>query len=194
SDIREWSDLRGRSFGFVDPATTAGHLFPLIWLREHGVTDPESFFGSVAFTGSHDLLFLKVFNGELDAGAGKDVMLDQVAEARPEVRDGLRRIAVSSSVPNNVFVLGGDLDFPCFGCHDLVPQRSSPGLGDPPRRLTELSAILGDILLDLDETERGRAVLDALGADRFVATTAEDLGEVNRMIRQAGFDPATYRP
>jgi phosphonate transport system substrate-binding protein len=194
SGLRDWSDLRGRSFGFVDPATTAGHLFPVIWLLDHGVTDPESFFGSVAYTGSHDLLFLKVFNGELDAGAAKDVMLDQVAAVRPEVRDGLRSIAQSPPVPNNAFVLGGDLDFPCFRCHALVPRRRPGGPTDPPRALGELSAILRDVLLDLHETERGQAVLDALGADRFVPTTADDLAEVNRMILRAGFDPATYRP
>jgi phosphonate transport system substrate-binding protein len=194
SGVRDWSDLRGRSFGLVDRATTAGHLYPSIYFREHGVGDLEQFFGSVVYAGSHDLVFLKVAGGQLDAGAAKDVMLDQLARTRPEIADALRTIAVSAPVPNNAFVLGGSLDLPCFDCHALVPRRQLTGTADPPRQLGDLADTLGAILLGLHESEEGREVLAALGADRFVRTSVDDLEEVNRMIRQAGFDPRHYRP
>jgi phosphate/phosphite/phosphonate ABC transporter binding protein len=194
SGIEDWTDLRGKSFGFVDKATTAGHLYPLIYLREHGVKRPEEYLGSIVYTGSHDLLFRKVYDGELDAGAAKDLMLQEVAKTRPEIEEGLRILAVSPPVPNNAFVLSGDLDFPCFRCHQLVPSTASETYGKPPRRPEELNQLLAELLLGLHESPDGRAVLQALGADRFVRTTVEDLREVNRMIEQAGFDPEDYRP
>jgi hypothetical protein len=54
--------------------------------------------------------------------------------------------------------------------------------------------MIAALLLNLHESPQGRRVLDSLGADRFVKTTVDDLREVNRMIRQAGHDPRTYRP
>ena len=40
---------------------------------------------TVVFTGSHDLVFQKVFDGELDAGAAKDLMLAEMARANPKI-------------------------------------------------------------------------------------------------------------
>jgi phosphate/phosphite/phosphonate ABC transporter binding protein len=194
SGIRDWRDLRGRSFGLVDKATTAGHLFPMNYLRERGVRGPEDYLGTVVYTGSHDLLFLKVYDGELDAGAAKDLMLEEVAKTRPEVKQGLRILADSPPVPNNAFVLSGDLEFPCFRCHELVPATPEEVPGSLPRRPEELKEMIAALLLNLHESPQGRRVLDSLGADRFVKTTVDDLREVNRMIRQAGHDPRTYRP
>jgi phosphate/phosphite/phosphonate ABC transporter binding protein len=194
SGITNWTHLRGKSFGLVDKATTAGYLFPLIYLRERGVTRLEDYVASVSYTGSHDLLFLSVLNGELDAGAAKDLMLEEVAKTRPEIKESLRTIAVSPPVPNNAFVLSCDLDFPCFRCHELVP--SQPGAEVPmiPRQPEELTELLTALLLGLHESAPGREVLESLGADRFVETTVDDLREVNRMIERAGYDPKDYRP
>ncbi|UCF68781.1 MAG: phosphate/phosphite/phosphonate ABC transporter substrate-binding protein, partial [Acidobacteriota bacterium] len=194
SGIRNWTDLKGRSFGFVDKATTAGYLYPLIFLREKGVNKPEEFFGPIAYTGSHDLLFIKVFEGELDAGAAKDLMLEEVAKTRPEVKEALRVLAVSPPVPNNAFVLRRELDFPCFRCHEMIPDVPTEGFGTLPRQPEELNSMIGELLLNLHESPEGRAVLDALGADRFVRTTVDDVREVNRLIEEGGFDPADYRP
>ncbi len=194
SGIEGWADLRGKSFGFVDKATTAGYLYPLIYFRNHGVRRPRTFLGSIVFTGSHDLLFKKVFDGELDAGAAKDLMLDEVSKARPEISRDLRVLSVSPPVPNNTFVLTGDLKFPCFDCHDLVPVVAEEIAPSVPRAPEDFNELITGLLLGLHESKQGRMVLAALGADRFVRTTVDDLREVNRMIRQAGFDPSTYRP
>ncbi len=194
SGIKDWADLRGKSFGLVDRATTAGYLYPLIYFKEHGVNRPEEYLGSIVYTGSHDLLFLKVYDGELDAGAAKDLMLQQVAKTSPKIKKDLRILAVSPPVPNNAFVLSGDLDFPCFRCHELVPATSSETSVNVPRQPEDLKQMIAELLLGLHESPEGRAVLEALGADRFVKTTDADLREVNRMIRDAGFDPKDYRP
>jgi len=194
SGIRDWRDLRGKSFGFVDKSTTAGYVFPLLYFREHGIAHPEEYLGSVVYTGSHDLVFTKVYNRELDAGAAKDLILTEVAKRMPEIMKELRILAASPPVPNNVFVLGPKRDFPCFHCHSLVPVPRSPAGASVPRGPEELKRVLADLLLKLPESPEGRRVLDALGADRFIETTLEDLRVVNKMIQDVGIDPESYNP
>ncbi len=63
-----------------------------------------------------------------------------------------------------------------------------------PRKPDELKELLSDILLNLHRSPDGKEVLKALGADRFVKTTLEDLREVNNMIYKAGLDPVNYNP
>jgi phosphate/phosphite/phosphonate ABC transporter binding protein len=193
SGITDWKGMQGKRFGMVDKGTTAGYIFPLNYFRRHGINHPEQFLGEVVYTGSHDLLFLKVHAGELDAGAAKDLMLNEVARTRPEVAEELMILETSRPVPNNVFVLSNNLSFPCMRCHALVPRAEGAATGVP-RRAQDVNELLGQILLQLHESPEGRHVLEALGADRFVRTTDEDLQEVNRMIREAGFDPKSYLP
>jgi phosphate/phosphite/phosphonate ABC transporter binding protein len=194
SGIRDWADLKGKSFGFVDKSTTAGYLFPLLYFREHGIKHPEEYLGSVVYTGSHDLVFTKVYNRELDAGAAKDLILTEVEKSMPQITKELRILAASPPVPNNVFVLGPKRDFACFHCHSLVPTSRPPAVASAPRGPEELKRVLTDLFLKLPESPDGHRVLDALGADRFVATTLEDLRVVDKMIQDAGFDPKTYNP
>jgi phosphate/phosphite/phosphonate ABC transporter binding protein len=194
SGITDWKGLKGKRFGMVDKGTTAGYIFPLIYFRRHGIDHPEQFLGEIVYTGSHDLLFLKVHAGELDAGAAKDLMLNEVARTRPEVAEDLLILETSRPVPNNVFVLSNNLSFPCLRCHALVPKAEGAAALSPPRRAQDVNELLGQILLHLHESPEGRQVLEALGADRFVRTTDEDLQEVNRMIREAGFAPESYLP
>lgn len=194
SGIKDVSDMKGKSFGMVDKATTAGYIFPLLYFREHGIERPEEFLGDIIYTGSHDLLFIKVFNRELDAGGAKDLMLWEVAKTQPRIKEELTVLAVSPPVPNNAFVLTGKLDFPCFHCHRLVPSSHTTSTVDLPREPEELKELLSELLLKLHESPEGRKVLEALGADRFVKTTLEDLREVNKMIYEAGFSPKNYNP
>lgn len=194
SGIKDWAGLKGKSFGLVDKATTAGYLYPLIYFKTHGIERPDEYLGSIVYTGSHDLLFLKVYDGELDAGAAKDLILQEVAKTRPEVKEGLRILAISPAVPNNTFVLSRNLNFPCFRCHELVPDTPFEVSKSLPRQQDDLKQMIGELLLGLDESPEGQEVLAALGADSFVRTTDEDLREINRMIEQAGFDPKDYRP
>jgi len=40
--------LKERTFAFVDPASTSGHLFPRAFLKKNGI-DPEKDFKSMVF-------------------------------------------------------------------------------------------------------------------------------------------------
>lgn len=194
SGINDWRDLKGKSFGFVDKSTTAGYVFPVLYFRQHGIEHPEEYLGSVVYTGSHDLVFTKVYNRELDAGAAKDLILNEMAKTTPHIANDLRILAASPPVPNNVFVLGPKRDFPCFHCHSLVPTMQAPTQPNDPHGPTDLKRVLTDLFLKLPQSPEGREVLTALGADRFVETSAEDARVVDKMIQEAGLAPKSDRP
>lgn len=75
SGIKEVKDLKGRTFAFVDPSSTSGHLFPKAGLMKIGF-DPEKDFGRVLFTGSHDANALAVANKRVDAATIADRIFD----------------------------------------------------------------------------------------------------------------------
>jgi len=73
SGIRNLQDLKGRSFAFVDPASTSGHLAPKTALIKAGI-DPDEDMETI-FAGSHPTSALSVANGKVDAGATYEVNL-----------------------------------------------------------------------------------------------------------------------
>ncbi|WP_439498524.1 phosphonate ABC transporter substrate-binding protein [Bosea sp. (in: a-proteobacteria)] len=81
SGIKEVKDLKGRTFAFVDPSSTSGHLFPKAGLMRLGF-DPEKDFGRVLFTGSHDANALAVANKRVDAATIADRILDAAVQKK----------------------------------------------------------------------------------------------------------------
>src|SRR5262245_2963164 len=92
-------DLKGKSFAFVDPASTSGHLFPKADLIRMGIKDPASFFGQVVFAGAHDAAQLAVVNGKVEAGASNDRVLDNLLKRGALKPDDLRIIHRSDPIP-----------------------------------------------------------------------------------------------
>jgi len=68
SPRRTIEELRGASFGFVDPASTSGYLYPLKLFKDRGI-HPDTFFSSTRFVGSHDGVLLAILDGGVEAGA-----------------------------------------------------------------------------------------------------------------------------
>lgn len=68
SALNSLSDLRGKSFAFVDRASTSGFLFPTDLLLEAGI-DPHRDFREIRWGGSHPTVAEWVIHGRVDAGA-----------------------------------------------------------------------------------------------------------------------------
>jgi phosphonate transport system substrate-binding protein len=77
SGITKISDLKGKRFAFVDPASTSGNLIPRATLIRAGV-DPEKDMESI-FAGNHASAALAVFQGKVDAGANFEDNLYQMS-------------------------------------------------------------------------------------------------------------------
>jgi len=71
SNINSISDLRGKSFAFVDKGSSSGYKFPItLFLKEN--INPESYFSNVFFLGFHDKVIDAVAENRVDAGATAD--------------------------------------------------------------------------------------------------------------------------
>lgn len=109
SGLAKPADLKGRSFAFVDPTSTSGHLFPKAGLLQAGY-DPEATFGRVIFSGSHDASILAVANKKVDAAAVADRIL-ATAIAKGQVKqDQLQVVWSSGPIPESPMVWRKDLD------------------------------------------------------------------------------------
>lgn len=67
NDIEKLTDLKGKRFSFVDPASTSGNLMPRSLLLKNGI-DPDKDMQSI-FAGSHPSSAVAVWNDKVDAGA-----------------------------------------------------------------------------------------------------------------------------
>lgn len=102
------SDLRGKTFAFVDPASTSGYLFPKAGLLRAGY-DPDTFFGRVVFSGGHDAGAIAVQNGKVDAAAIADGLLETAIARGVVNRNDLAIVWTSDPIPGSPFALRRDL-------------------------------------------------------------------------------------
>ena len=109
SGINKLADLKGKTFAFVDPASTSGHLYPKSLLLSKGF-DPKAFFSRSVFVGSHNAVVLSVLNGEVDGGATYDDTRAAVAKSFPEIFKKLKVIAYTENIPNDVVAVRKGLD------------------------------------------------------------------------------------
>jgi phosphate/phosphite/phosphonate ABC transporter binding protein len=167
SGIKTLEDLRGKTFSFVDQATTAGYLFPMLYFKQHGVTAPEDFFGKTLLSGSHDASIMAVLNGKADAGSAKDLVLMRVGEKDVRVALDLVMLATSLPVPTNGLCVNQSLDW-------------------------DLKEDLQQVLLAMEDDTEGRQVLKRVGAERFLPTTHRDYQNLYVMLKELGIDLATY--
>jgi phosphonate transport system substrate-binding protein len=167
SGIHDAAGMKGRRMAFVDRATTAGYIFPLAWLRQHGVSSTKGFFSEAWFTGSHDAAINAVLERKADVGAAKHSVYDRVRSENPRVDQELKILASSPTVPSNGLCVRAGLE---------------PDLREALRRG----------LLDLASDPEGARVLAQFGALRFIETSAADYAPVAVLARQAGIDLRKY--
>ena len=75
SGIERVEDLRGKTIAFVDPASSSGYIYPMVFLIKRGLVrdrDPKTFFKDALFAGTHDSALQAVLHGRVDAAASFD--------------------------------------------------------------------------------------------------------------------------
>lgn len=68
SPYRKIEDLKGKNLGLVDPNSTSGNNVPRFALDAMKI-DPETFFGKVVYTGSHENAVIALGQGTVDVAA-----------------------------------------------------------------------------------------------------------------------------
>jgi len=108
SGIEKLEDLKGRSFAFVDPASTSGNLIPRKMLIENGI-DPENDFGTASYAGTHNSVMLAVANGSVDAGATSDNVYNRMVDEGEVDSSETVIIYTSEPVPGSPIAVRGTL-------------------------------------------------------------------------------------
>ena len=108
SGIRTVADLKGKTFAFVDPSSTSGHLFPKAGLMKAGFNTDKDF-GRVIFSGSHDSSAIAVQNKKVDAAAIADRILDAAIAKGLAKREDLVEVWRSDPIPESPTVWRTDL-------------------------------------------------------------------------------------
>lgn len=136
-------DLRGKRFASSGMVSTTGWLSPALWLTQRG-ENPNCFFGEHILSGSQDRSVQDVIDGYADGAAVSGLLYRIMTEKDP-------------SITKKTKVL---LELPPYA---LPPVAVHPQM-DPALRKRILSA-----LLDMNNSDRGRRILNGLRIDRFVA-------------------------
>lgn len=107
-NIRSIADLEGRTFAFVDPSSTSGHLFPKAGLIKAGF-EPETGFSRMIFSGGHDASAIAVQNGKVDAAAVADALLESAISRGMVKQNEIVIVWKSPPIPGAPFVMRTDL-------------------------------------------------------------------------------------
>jgi phosphonate transport system substrate-binding protein len=161
SHFRRLEDLRGRSFAFTDPDSNTGRLVPTYWLAEMN-EKPETFFGQIIYTYSHDNSIMAVARGLVD-GAAVDGLIWDFYQAKNPTFTSKTRI-IKKSEP--------------YGIPPLVVSRQFP---------SELKERIRKLLFTMHQDPEGKRLLDELMIDRFIPLQEEwyaTLKQMNQYLAQ----------
>ena len=107
--INNLADFKDKTFAFVDPVSTSGHLYPKSLLVSKGF-DPKVFFNRAVFVGSHNAVVLSILKGEVDGGASYDDARAAVAKNFPEVFKKVKIVSYTQNIPNDVVAVRKNLN------------------------------------------------------------------------------------
>lgn len=148
-------DLEGKRFAFTDPKSNTGKLVPTYALSKLGRV-PSEFFGRVLFTGSHDKSIEAVANNIVD-GAAVDNLIWEYINSK------------DSTITSKTKVIEK------FGPYCTPPVVVGPNCP------AVFSDSLQKILLNMNNTEEGSAILREIMIDEFVITSDSDYTSVREM-------------
>lgn len=99
TNIKTLNDLKGKTFSFVDPASTSGNLIPRYTLTKAGIDPDKDVQGT--FAGGHDVSLLGVVSGKTDGGAvASDIYASLIKQGKLNEGD-VTIVAKSDPIPNS---------------------------------------------------------------------------------------------
>lgn len=167
SGITRAEDMRGRIMAFVDKASVAGYLFPVVYLKKQGIKDYRTFFSEYYFTGGFDASLYDVVDGRADIGCVKNTVLNEIIRKDPSVIKEIKIIAQSPSMPANVLCLSRSL---------------SP----------EIKSKIINALLDMENDPFGKNILKKMKFKRFIKASEDNFMPVYRLLDEIHEKPETY--
>jgi phosphonate transport system substrate-binding protein len=127
SSYRSIQDLKGKTLAFVDPNSTSGYLFPMVYFLKDLKVNPTEFFGQVIFAGNHNASMLSLLNNKVDVAAIASGTVNNAINNKT-IKDGeLRTIWQSKLIPNSPITA---TDAVASSCRTVI-QKAFLDLRDP---------------------------------------------------------------
>lgn len=167
--FKDISDLNGKKFAFVDPASMSGYILPLKFLRDSGVK-----LGETVFAMKHDNVVSMIYQGQVDAGATfyspKDEK-DGIQDARrlvkaqyPDVEDKVEILKLTVEIPNDPITFRKELS-------------------------EEMKAKISEAFVEMVKTDEGREVFKNIyGVTGVKIASDKDFDMVRTMVSEAKID------
>lgn len=157
SPIKEFEQLKEKTFAFTDPKSNTGRLVPGYMLAKMGKT-PNSYFKKYIYTYAHDKSIKAVAQKIVDGAAVDSLIWDYQNLVNPEFTSKTKIIKKS----------------PPYGIPPVVVR---PDLDN------KLKERLKGIFLNLHQTEKGKKILKGMMIDRFVTINDSAYDSIREMKR-----------
>lgn len=110
SGLNTLDDLKGKRWLYTDPDSTSGTLIPKMYFYVEARIDPEKYFSSVGYSGSHQKSIIALQNKEVDAVAVSDDLLRRGKDNAWSINvDDFKIVWQSELIPNSLFAYRDDL-------------------------------------------------------------------------------------
>jgi len=163
SGIKQVADLKNKAVSFPAPTALAATMMPQYFLYEQGLDISKDI--DIRYVGSQESSILNVFLGNTVAGATWPPPWQALLTKRPELKDSMRVIWQTTTLPSNGLVVRRDVD-------------------------KELTDQVARLLFSLHHTVEGKNILAAMGLSRFESANehtykpvVEFLRKFNRSVR-----------
>jgi phosphonate transport system substrate-binding protein len=161
ADIKQLSDLKGKTLSFGSESSTSGHLMPRSFLLAAKI-DPDTDLKRIAFSGAHDATVAAVAGGKVDAGALNISVWEKLVADKK----------VDPSMVRVFYTTPGYYDYNWSVRSDMNAN---------------LRKKLSDAFLSLDpKNPEDKAILDLQRASKFIPTKAENYGAIEVAAQNAG--------
>ncbi len=156
SPVKQFSELRGKRFAFVDPLLNTGHLVPVYKLVQSG-EKTDSYFSKYVYTYAHDKSIQYVAQGVVDGAAVDSLIWEYDRSFQPESTSMARVIEK-------------------IGPYGIQPVAVRPDL-DP-----ETKEKLRQVFLNMHQDKDGQNILKHMMIDKFVAIDNSRYDSIRQML------------
>ncbi len=105
--VKTIADIKGKTVGFGDIASTSSHLIPRAYLARNGLIGDRDY--KFAHLGTHDAVFRAVEAGQVDAGGLSQEIYKRLIEKNSTGASKVTVLAESDPIPNYPMVMQSDL-------------------------------------------------------------------------------------
>jgi phosphonate transport system substrate-binding protein len=142
SGIKNFSQLRGKKFAFVDVDSASGYKMPIAYMARQNL-DPKTFFKKFFFMGDHDEVIKALKNRHVDGGATWEVSYDMNVKKYGDIFDIIYK---SPPIPNDAWVVGNKVPKQLsdrilqvmLGINNITATKKGTYVLDPSLEITEV--------------------------------------------------------